>query len=302
MKRVLVVGSSSFVGSNIARDLRDRYLVYGTHFNHAPRIEGVTSYRLPITSTAPIAQLVAHVRPHAVVYCAGLTNDECERNPEAASLVNSYGALYFAEALASTNGRLIFLSSSKVFEGDTGDYREEETPTPKGHYGISKLRGERNLLPHLNTVIFRLGTVVGLGSRNQTAAIVNRLVESLRQKKPTEFICDEYRSFLPVREISRAVEHALEAEQANAGTYHLAGASKGTYYDLAKALARAFHIPESQVHPVSGAKFKGEITAQFRGSDLSLDASLYSKTFRQRLMPLEEALTSLRDKMRDGTQ
>ena len=69
--------------------------------------------------------------------------DKAESEPELAHAVNAMAPRAFAEALKTTGGRLLQISTDFVFNGSQGTpYRPEQNRTPLGVYGTSKAAGE----------------------------------------------------------------------------------------------------------------------------------------------------------------
>jgi dTDP-4-dehydrorhamnose reductase len=305
MKRVLIVGISSFIGSGVARYLRSHYRIFGTYAKHRPRIDDVTSLRFPLGPEAPIEILVDLLKPDAVVYCAGqVDNQRCEKEPEEALYLNVEAPARFAHAGDVRGGRLIYLSTSKVFSGERGTYREDDVPRPIGAYAATKFRGEIELHRYENTFILRLGTIYGLGEAHQRSALVSRILRQLWSREPTAFIFDEYRSFLSVDEVGRAIGSVLDTSLEAAGTYHLSNGERDTYYTFACRIAHAFAKSHEHFKQIRGAEFTGAhaLSGGRRGADLTLAGEQFRKTFSLDFESLDQSLAKLRQQLSEGNQ
>jgi dTDP-4-dehydrorhamnose reductase len=305
MKRVLIVGISSFVGSGIALYLRRHYRIFGTYARHRPKLDGIVSLRCPLTPEAPIEALVALLKPDAVVYCAGqVDNQRCERETKETLFLNVEAPARFAHAVDLIGGRLVYLSTSKVFSGERGNYREDDVPRPLGAYAATKFRGEIELHRYENTFILRLGTIFGLGSAHQKSALVSRILRQLWSKEPTGFIFDEYRSFLAVDQVGVAVGSVLDTSLEAAGTYHLSTGERDTYYTFACRLAQAFAGGHEHFKQISGVEFSGPqaLSGGRRGADLTLAGEQFRKTFSVDFDSLDRSLEKIRQQLATGTQ
>ena len=110
-KRILITGSSGFLGSRLAFFLKDHYdLLLPTHSElNISHVEAVKAY------------LMEH-RPDLVLHCAALSNTWfCEQHPEESHRVNVQGTVRVAKACKLIGAKLIFMSSDQVYNG---------TPTP----------------------------------------------------------------------------------------------------------------------------------------------------------------------------
>jgi len=303
MKRILIVGASSFIGANIATALRGRHPIVGTYSRNIPRIDGIQTFRFTLTPGAQISELLEMTHPDVVIYCAAEVSDHlCGENPEQALYVNAEAPYHFARALQDIGKRLIFLSTSKVFSGNQGNYAENDEALPQNLYAKMKLHGEQQLRNFENLFILRLGTIFGVGSATHKSAILNRFLWELWQDKPLSLIADEFRSFLAVSEVARAVEAVIEAPSALAGLYHLSHQERHTYFTFGKELSLVFGLVNAKLNPIPGSAFGGEMAASggARGNDLTLDGSLFEKTFGVNFRGVIPSLVEIREVFRKG--
>ncbi len=303
MERVLILGASSFVGVNLAFALREKYRVLGTYCKHVPRIDGIQTFRFDINQTSEIPEFIKSLEPDAVVYCSAVIDDrECSRDAVQALFVNSQAPYIIAQVMRKLEKRLIYLSTSKVFDGTQGNYTEEDEARPQNLYGSMKLHAEEQLSHFENVFVLRLGTIFGMGSSGQKSVILNRLLWDLWDKKPIKVIADEFRSFTSALEVARAIETTLGARAEKAGLYHLATREKHTYFSFAKEIASLFGIEDAKVNPISGSEFSGEMAKSggSRGADLTLNGSLFEKTFGVTLQGLTPSLLTIRNAIRTG--
>ena len=135
MKKILITGSSGFLGSRLAYCYREKYdLLLPSHGElNVSREEAVRAY------------LEMH-RPEAVIHCAALSNTwYCEQHPEESHRVNVQGTVRLAKACKLTGALLIFMSSDQVYNGtpQPGALKEEVVLQPVNVYGRHKLEAEQ---------------------------------------------------------------------------------------------------------------------------------------------------------------
>ena len=99
---------------------------------------------LDLADPQACAAAVRSHRPDWVLNAGAYTAvDRAESEPEQAQAVNGGAPAAFAEALASTGGRLLQVSTDFVFNGAQGSpYRPDQRLDPLGVYGASKADGE----------------------------------------------------------------------------------------------------------------------------------------------------------------
>jgi UDP-glucose 4-epimerase len=152
MRKVLITGAAGFIGSELAKFLSDKggydltlidNLSYGYLDNlkgHkvAGRFQELDIRSRDFLEMAPDFDCIFHF--------AGVSSlPECETNPQLALDVNSIGVANLLESLRSSKGttRLIFSSTSAVYENSKGESLDEEsTCAPDLIYSQSKYFAE----------------------------------------------------------------------------------------------------------------------------------------------------------------
>ena len=106
----------------------------------------ISTTHLDITDLAAIRSLVREQCIDAIVNCAAYTNVEgAEDNQQLAELLNAKAPENLAIAMKEAGGLLVHVSTDYVFgtEPYNTPCREDQTGTPTGVYGLTKLHGEQ---------------------------------------------------------------------------------------------------------------------------------------------------------------
>lgn len=143
-ERTLIVGSSGFLGSNIALAASDcTELVL--HSSTSPVVlEGSTPLVVDLRRRYSGQELVRVADPGLVVNCAALADvDGCEADTSLATRLNAELPMELAAACAESGARFVHISSDAVFGDGTGPWDENSRPCPVNAYGRSKAEGER---------------------------------------------------------------------------------------------------------------------------------------------------------------
>lgn len=143
--KILITGSSGFLGSRLALHYRDKYeLLLPSHAElNVSREEAVRTY------------LEEH-RPDVVVHCAALSSTwYCEQHPEESHRVNVQGTVRIAKACKLIGAKFIFMSSDQVYNGTPliGPLREDVVLQPVNVYGRHKLEAEQRALWNLPAAV-----------------------------------------------------------------------------------------------------------------------------------------------------
>ena len=155
-----------------------------------------------------------------VVWMAALVGDgACSINPVISNQVNFESVENLAK---NFNGKIVFFSTCSVYGAQDNILDENSNTNPLSVYASTKLSAEKILL-NKNSLIFRLGTLFGIGdsfSRIRMDLVVNVLTaKAITEKKLTVFGGRQFRPLLHVKDAARMIILATESEKT--GIYNL---------------------------------------------------------------------------------
>lgn len=156
----------------------------------------------------------------AVVWLAALVGDgACALNPEISTELNQDMVKWLAD---NYDGRIVFMSTCSVY-GEHDKVLDEDAPTnPLSVYASTKLAAE-DYLKNKNAIIFRLGTIFGLGdnfARIRLDLVLNTLTtRAIIDGEFKVFGGEQWRPLLHVRDAAQAVADNLETK--HTGVYNL---------------------------------------------------------------------------------
>ena len=136
---VLITGGSGALGSAI-RKLMDCL---------AP-----DSRELDITDFQKCQIAINKYNPDVIIHCAAWTDVTlAEKDKDQCWRVNVIGTENMVRAVAGR--RFIYVSTEYVFDGQQGNYKEDDIPNPVNFYALTKLCGEIAVRQYPNTLIIR---------------------------------------------------------------------------------------------------------------------------------------------------
>jgi nucleoside-diphosphate-sugar epimerase len=246
MSKVLVVGGAGYVGGGIT----DRLIAAG----HSVRVYDGLVYEdiflKPIDFAFGDVRDPATLKPHldwadAVVWLAALVGDgACSHDPTVTRDINVESVRWLAE---NFSGRIIFMSTCSVYGAMDGILTEDSPTNPLSLYAVTKLEAEEILSAAPNAIMFRLGTLFGLGdsySRIRMDLVVNTLtVKAFLYGHISVFGGNQYRPLLHVKDVAEAVAATIETR--DTGIYNLHAVNM-TIIEVAE-LIRKF-VPDLIVH------------------------------------------------------
>lgn len=183
------------------------------------------------TYRKPVDFVMGDVRDHeklqpwldwadVVVWLAAIVGDPaCALRPTVTEDVNVKSVQYLAD---NFDGRIIFMSTCSVYGAQDGLLDEASPTNPLSLYADTKLRAEA-ILKDKNALIFRLGTLFGLGdnySRPRLDLVVNTLVaKAMIEGKIEVFGGDQYRPLLHVYDVASTIAENIDTDYT--GIYNL---------------------------------------------------------------------------------
>lgn len=243
--RVLVTGGAGFIGSTIARLLRDRgdsvvvldNLSSGTVENVPSGCELV---RADIGERAS-TELVSDLRPDVVVHAAAQVSVvRSQADPALDRQVNLVGTAHVIEgARRAGSRRLVFLSSGGAVYGETSGASEMDLPVPASYYAIHKLAAEHYLaVSGVPYAIARLANVYGPGQRaDLEGGVVAIFSAALAEGSPVTIYGsgEQRRDFVHVWDVAAAVLAMLDSPLVG-GTWNVGSGESTSVNELLSAM------------------------------------------------------------------
>lgn len=138
MKKILISGSSGFVGSRVLHQWQGRAELFTF-----PRGS------LAAADESAIRRFVETVQPDVILHLAALSDTGyCQQHPEESQRANVELPVWMAKAAQDTGAKLISFSSDQVYAGVTQPSPLPETLplSPANTYGRHKLEAEEQVL------------------------------------------------------------------------------------------------------------------------------------------------------------
>jgi len=286
--RIFVTGGSGLLGYRIAElALEKGYEVYSGYCHNKP-LAG-EAVKIDLSDPASAFEVTREVKPDVVMHTAALTDvDMCEKEKELAFKINVEGTKAIAEAARKLNSFLIYVSTDYVFDGNKGMYRENDETNPVNYYGYTKLLGERYC-----DCIARTCVIYGAKPASGKVNFVLWLIDKLRNGEKVRITTDQY--ITPTLNTNLARMMLEIAEKELKGVFHLAGATRVSRFEFAKAVADVFDLDKTLIMP---SKMDELNWIAKRPKDSSLDTSKAAGMLEEKPYDLRKALKVLREELK----
>lgn len=289
LPRILVTGGSGFIGYNVVEALCGTAETHYTTFGHPISIPGATEHSVDLRIAPDAAVLIDKISPDVLIHTAGLTRpDHCEKDWHDAYLSNVRASTALANAVNAKGGRLVFLSTDLVFDGDRGGYREDDRATPLNNYGWTNLMAEAHVgrSAFRNTVL-RCALTYGWGPEGRHG-FNGWMLNALQAGEKLQLFSDEYRTPLYVGDLIEVIRKTCL--KSYPGLFHVAGRERISRYDFGVRFAKVFGFDPGLITAVSVEDHKGAP----RAKDVSLNADRAAGEFEIDFHAVLDGLESLK--------
>ena len=265
MTRILVTGASGLLGLNLALKASRQHEVVGVV--KLNRLMNVPFEQMSADLGSPdeVQRVLAFSRPDWIVHCAAMANlEDCEKTPTRAARINAWLPGYLAEQAGWLGARFLHISTDAVFDGETGNYQEIDTPNPLSIYARTKLEGEHAALTANPQALVARVNFYGWSLRGQRS-LAEFFYNSLSAGQNVRGFTDIFFCPLVVNELADLLMEMLG--QGLCGVYHTVSSESISKYAFGVAIANRFGLDASLITPTSWKE--GGLTAR-RSPNLTL--------------------------------
>ena len=253
--KVLVTGANGQLGWDMILELKKR--------GHKPVATDISDsfeqdceyIKLDITDEKAVHEVIAKIKPDAVVHCAAWTAvdaAEDEENKPRVYAINVLGTKYIAEACREADCKMIYISTDYVFSGEGTEPWEPDCEdfAPLNYYGETKLEGEFAVKNALKKYyIVRTSWVFGSHGNNFVKTML-RLAET---HKEVRVVNDQIGTPTYTPDLARLLADMCETDKY--GVYH--ATNEGVYISWAEFAEEIFRAAgkDTKVIPVTTEEY-----------------------------------------------
>ena len=145
-KRIVITGGTGRFGNELKK-VKTNYKLFFP-----------TKKKLDILKINTVRNFLKKTRPNFVIHLAGLSRPmkEHDKNINKSINLNIIGTANLVSICSKLKIKLIYFSTSYVYPGKKGNYKESDALLPWNNYGWSKLGGECAVQMYKNSLILRV--------------------------------------------------------------------------------------------------------------------------------------------------
>jgi dTDP-4-dehydrorhamnose reductase len=227
-----IIGARGLVGSAIAKKLPDALCGIPVEPKEKNQVYA------DVTKYETLFKVFSAYRPDTVYLCAAIAHvDKCETSM-GTDVVNVDGAQTVLHLCEQFNSKLVYFSSSYVFDGErSGAYREIDDPSPINYYGQQKVEVENAILSsYVNSLVVRTVGVFGTERLNKNFA--KQVVSTVFREGQVYAPSDQFMNPILSDDLANVVLQLVNKKYE--GLIHVAGDTCLSKYQFAVEIAKNF--------------------------------------------------------------
>lgn len=269
--KVLILGSSGFVGRNLYEDLHSHFDVYGSRRSKVIIHQRCIPFDLDNESTW---ENVAILKPDVIINASGYGVVKTEHDLETMYRVNYLlPASFFDYVAEHVKSRFIQIGTAFEYDLSFGRLTESTPCRPKTHYGISKLMMSQYLL-NSSSVDFTILRPFGMFGpyENESKFFPYIITAQNRRKQVALSSGDQIRDYFFVKDLSTFISRIIRKEDLMPQVINIGSNQEKRIKELANVLAEC--IPSFE------AKYWqwGVVTQRTNEASLFINSSALAKS------------------------
>lgn len=231
--RILLLGADGQLGTELRRSLAGQGELVAATLSGL--LEGAACEAADFSQPDTLPALVARTAPEIVVNAAAYTAvDRAEEDAALAFRINAAAPGALASACAARGATFVHYSTDYVFDGrGTRPYLETDATAPLGVYGASKRDGELAVLASgARHLVFRTAWVYAAHSHN----FLRTMLRLGAERDALRVVADQVGTPTPAALLADATAHALRAQPARSGLWHLTPTGSTSWHGFAEAI------------------------------------------------------------------
>ena len=272
MKKILIIGSNSFAGSNFIDFLLDKnFKVYGVSRNGEinneylsykknKNLQNFKFYKINLNLKKDVNKLVKIVKKNNIIYVVNFAAQgmvaESWINPQDWYMTNVVSNSILIKKLSKLNiKKYLNFSTPEVYGNTSSLMKESNTFAPTTPYAISRSAQDFNLLAYYKTYNFpavftRAANIYG--PHQQSYRIIPKIIISIltNKKIPIHGKGNTLRSFIYMSDVSRALYKILLDKKNLGETFHISSKKFISILELSKLINKLLNVKNKNTYHV----------------------------------------------------
>lgn len=201
--KILFTGGGGLLGKYFLKTQDKKHKLFLTYNKNSPnQISNSNWIKLNVINFNECNKVLFQLKPDLVVHSASLGDVEfCENHKRLAYNTNFVGTQNIIKGTLKISTKLIYISTSYVYDGKKNLYSEKDITNPVNYYGFTKKLSEDEIISkNKNALILRPTTMYGWNNPHQRKNLVSKILSN--NKDSVAAVSDRYTNFLYAKDAS----------------------------------------------------------------------------------------------------
>jgi len=283
MTKVLVIGSTGFLGRNIIKQDYG-FTIIGSYNNKKTKDSLI---KIDLNNHDIVKKNILAHKPSIVIDASDFKFEKMDE--KSAIKTSTYNTKNLISICHQTKAHLLFISSDSVFDGQKGNYTEQDNSNPISLYGKIKYFSEKAIRENAkNFLIIRTSMLFGWEAQKWN--FVSWVIDNLKNKKAIEVIKDQFVSPSYCPNVAEMIFETIRLDLK--GIIHLAGSSQLTRLEFAKLICETFSFDEKLLLPIRLNETDLDL---IRGKNTTLNVDKAKNLLKIKPLTALESLTKMKE-------
>jgi dTDP-4-dehydrorhamnose reductase len=252
--RLLITGSNGLLGQKLVKLCIQKgvqFVATSKGENRNPDCPSINYFELDITNPMEISHLFENYYPTHIIHTAAITNvDYCEDHISECEDVNVTATVNLFEASKRYQAHFQLLSTDFVFDGEKGNYQEDDSVNPLSVYAKSKVDGENILMndEYKNWSIVRTIIVYGEGHNLSRSNLILWSIDALKKGNEIKVVDDQFRAPTWADDLAWGCLEIVLRDKV--GIFHISGPETFSILEIVNKVADYFNLDKKCIVPI----------------------------------------------------
>ncbi len=289
MKKIVILGASGLLGSNLCLSLKNKYKIYPIINKKKIKFKNLRTKYLNLKKINEIEKYLININPDFLINCVAISNvEKCERNKKLTFQINSKMPKIVAKICKKLSIHYVFISSDHLYLGNKKFCNERDKAHPLNIYSKSKILAENNILEISKNFLIIRTNFFGFGPSFRTS-FLDKILKNLQSGKKTTLLTDVFYTPIYVRQLIKVINILIKNKKR--GIFNISGSKRLTKYEFGIKIAKKFKFDKKLIKKLY---LKETLKKVLRPKDMSLSNLKVKKIVNKNILfDLSEGISQL---------
>lgn len=245
IKKILITGFTGMLGRSIVKKISKNkaFKLYGIARTGDATLKTVHQLEGDLTDRAFI-QSLKFLQPDIIIHTSALVDlNLCEEKNGMAEELNVEAGKSLAKLFPDAH--FLYISTDSVFDGVSGNYKEDMPTNPINYYNHTKRDGELAVQAvSKHALILRTNIY---GHKLNGKSLFDWAYQALKDNRPIKGFSDVYFNPLYTGQVAEVIEYIITKHPNAIGILHLGAQDQLNKYEFLRLISKVFHFDNNLI-------------------------------------------------------